>query len=303
MTIQSITPLRQRMIEDMTIRRLKDRTQDFYQRAVAKYAQHFHISPAELDYEHVRQYQLHLVQSGFQAGYVNRTMSALRFFYRVTMGRHDALEMIALAKEPKKLRQVLTPEEVVRLIEAAPSRKYRCAFSIAYGAGLRSSEVVSLKVSDIDSARMVLRIEDGKGGKDRLAKLSPQMLKELRAWWKEAKPRIFLFPSRFKACDHITARQYHRACRDAAIRARIDRSVHPHMLRHSFATHLLDQGVDIRVIQTMLGHQNLETTAIYARVSPKLIQSVEGPLDRLPFKPIQKQRSRRAACAIKAPPA
>jgi site-specific recombinase XerD len=303
MTIQAITPLRQRMIEDMTIRRLKDRTQDFYQRAVAKYAQHFHISPAELDYEHVRQYQLHLVQSGFQAGYVNRTMSALRFFYRVTMGRHDTLEMIPLAKEPKKLRQVLTPEEVVRLIEAAPSRKYRCAFSIAYGAGLRSSEVVSLKVSDIDSARMVLRIEDGKGGKDRLAKLSPQMLKELRAWWKEAKPRIFLFPSRFKACDHITARQYHRACRDAAIRARIDRSVHPHMLRHSFATHLLDQGVDIRVIQTMLGHQNLETTAIYARVSPKLIQSVEGPLDRLPFKPIQKQRSRRAACAIKAPPA
>jgi integrase/recombinase XerD len=303
MTIQPITPLRQRMIEDMTIRRLKDRTQDFYQRAVAKYAQHFHTSPAELDYEHVRQYQLHLVQSGFQAGYVNRTMSALRFFYRVTMGRHDALEMIPLAKEPKKLRQVLTPEEVVRLIEAAPSRKYRCAFSIAYGAGLRSSEVVSLKVSDIDSARMVLRIEDGKGGKDRLAKLSPQMLKELRAWWKEAKPRIFLFPSRFKACDHITARQYHRACRDAAIRARIDRSVHPHMLRHSFATHLLDQGVDIRVIQTMLGHQNLETTAIYARVSPKLIQSVEGPLDRLPFKPIQKQRSRRAACAIKALPA
>lgn len=303
MTIQPITPLRQRMIEDMTIRRLKERTQDFYQRAVAKYAQHFQRSPGELDYEHVRQYQLHLVQSGFKAGYVNRTMSALRFFYKVTMGRHDALEMIALAKEPKKLRQVLTPEEVVRLIEAAPSRKYRCAFSVAYGAGLRSSEVVSLKVSDIDSARMVLRIEDGKGGKDRLAKLSPQMLEELRAWWKEAKPRIFLFPSRFKAADHISGRQYHRACRDAAIRARIDRSVHPHMLRHSFATHLLDQGVDIRVIQAMLGHKNLETTAIYARVSPKLIQSVEGPLDRLPFKPIAKKRSRRAASTIKAPPA
>jgi integrase/recombinase XerD len=302
MTIQSITPLRQRMIEDMTIRRLKDRTQDFYQRAVAKYAQHFHTSPAELDYEHVRQYQLHLVQSGFQAGYVNRTMSALRFFYRVTMGRHDALEMIPLAKEPKKLRQVLTPEEVVRLIEAAPSRKYRCAFSIAYGAGLRSSELVSLKVSDIDSARMVLRIEDGKGGgKDRLAKLSPQMLDELRAWWKEAKPRIFLFPSRFKACDHITARQYHRACRDAAIRARIERSVHPHMLRHSFATHLLDQGIDIRVIQAMLGHKNLETTAIYARVSPKLIQSVEGPLDRLPFRPIPQKR--RASSATQVPSA
>jgi integrase len=169
------------------------------------------------------------------------------------MGRHDALEMIPLAREPRKLRQILTPEEVMRLIEAAPGRKYRCAFSIAYGAGLRSSELVSLKVSDIDSTRMVLRIEDGKGGKDRLAKLSPQMLKELRSWWKEAKPRVFLFPSRLQGFDHISARQYYRACREAAIRARIDRSVHPHMLRHSFATHLLDQGVDVRVIQVLFG--------------------------------------------------
>src|SRR6185503_2794977 len=198
---------------------------------------------------------------------------------------------------------ILTPEEVVLLFEAAPGRKYRCAFSIAYGAGLRSSEVVSLKVSDIDSARMVLRIEDGKGSRDRLAKLSPQMLKELRAWWKEAKPRVFLFPSRFQTADHISARQYHRACREAAIKARIDRSVHPHMLRHSFATHLLDEGVDIRVIQAMLGHRKLETTAIYASVSPKLIQSVEGPLDKLRFKPIRKKQSRRASAATKAPPA
>ena len=299
MTTQAITPLRQRMIEDMTIRRLKDRTQDFYQRAVAKYAQHFHRSPGELDYEHVRQYQLHLVQSGWNPGYLNRTMSALRFFYRVTMGRPDALEMIALVPEPpRKLRQILTPEEVVRLIEAAPSRKYRCAFSVAYGAGLRSSEVVSLKVSDIDSKRMVLRIEDGKGGKDRLAKLSPLMLDELRAWWKVAKPKVYLFPSQIKSSDHITARQYHRACRQAAIRARIDRSVHPHMLRHSFATHLLERGTDVRVIQTMLGHRKLETTAIYAAVSPKLIQSVEGPLDLLPFHLAPKKRSRRA----KTPP-
>ena len=303
MTIQPITPLRQRMIEDMTIRRLKERTQESYLRAVAKYAQHFRRSPGELDYEHVRQYQLHLVQSGWNASYVNRTMSALRFFYKVTMGRHDALEMIPLAREQRKLRQVLTPKEVARLIEAAPSHKYRCAFSVAYGAGLRSSELVSLKVSDIDSERMVLRIEEGKGGKDRLAKLSPRMLEELRAWWNVAKPKVFLFPSRIKALDHISTRQYHRACRDAAIRARIDHSVHPHMLRHSFATHLLDQGVDIRVIQTMLGHAKLETTAIYAAVSPKLIQNVEGPLDRLPFKPAPKKRPRRAASANKAPPA
>jgi integrase/recombinase XerD len=299
MNNQPITPLRQRMIEDMTIRRLKPSTQDFYQRSVARFAQHFHRSPAELDYEHVRQYQLHLVQTGCQPVSVNRRMTALRFFYKVTMGRNDALEMIPLARQPQRLRQVLTPEEVVRLIEAAPGRKYRCVFSIAYGAGLRSSEVVSLKVSDIDSKRMVLRIEDGKGGKDRLAKLSPQMLKELRAWWKEAKPRVFLFPSRFKAFDHISARQYHRACREAAIRARIDRSVHPHMLRHSFATHLLERGTDIRIIQALLGHKKLETTAIYAAVSPKLIQSVEGPLDQLPFKPAPKKHPRR----VKTPPA
>src|ERR1700676_5008769 len=213
MTIQLITPLRQRMIEDMTIRRFKERTQDFYQRAVAKYAQHFHTSPGELNYEHIRQYQLHLVQSGMKPGSVNQTMSALRFFYKVTMGRHDALEMIPLARVPEKLRQVLTPEEVARLIEAAPGRKYRCLFSVAYGAGLRSSELVSLKVSDIDSKRMVLRIEDGKGGRDRLAKLSPRMLEELRAWWKEAKPRVFLFPSRLQGFDHLTARHSHRACR------------------------------------------------------------------------------------------
>jgi len=269
MSTQAITPLRQRMIEDMTIRRLKASTQNFYQRTVARFAQHFHRSPAELDYEHIRQYQLHLIQTGCQAVSVNRMMTALRFFYKITMGRHDALEMIPLAREPKKLRQILTPEEVVRLIEAAPGRKYRCAFSIAYGAGLRSSEVISLKVSDIDSTRMVLRIEDGKGGKDRLAKLSPLMLKELRAWWKEAKPRVFLFPSRFKAFDHISARQYHRACREAAIRARIDRSVHPHMLRHACGFALANRvGTDTRRLQEWLGHRNIQHTVRYTELSP-----------------------------------
>jgi integrase/recombinase XerD len=162
---------------------------------------------------------------------------------------------------------------------------------------------VSLKVSDIDSVRMVLRIEDGKGAKDRLAKLSPQMLEELRTWWKVAKPKVFLFPSRFHEADHISTRQYHRACQEAGIRAKIDRSVHPHMLRHSFATHLLDRGVDIRVIQAMLGHKKLETTAIYASVSSKLIHSVEGPLDKLSLKPIPEKRSQPASSATTAPPA
>jgi integrase/recombinase XerD len=303
MTDKPISPLRQRMFEDMTIRRLKPRTQAFYVGAVAKYAQHFGVSPDQLDYEHVRQYQLHLVQSGCKAGYVNQAMTALRFFYRVTLARHDAPLMIPLTHEPRKLRQVLTPEEVARLIDAASGRKYRCALSIAYGAGLRASEVVSLKITDIDSARMVLRIEESKRGKSRLAKLSPMMLDELRAWWRFARPKHFLFPSRMAAADHISPRQFYRACRDAGVRAKLTRSVHPHMLRHSFATHLLDQGVDIRVIQIMLGHKKLETTAIYTSVSSKLIQAVDGPLDQLPARPrkIRKIRKAASAAARKSP--
>ena len=282
MADKPLSPLRRRMLEDMTIRRLKPQTQAFYVSAVAKYAQYFATSPDQLDYEHVRQYQLYLIRSGCKPGYVNQAMTALRFFYRVTLLRHDAPLMIPLTHEPRKLRQVLTPEEVVRLIDAAPGPKYRCALSIAYGAGLRASEVVSLKPTDIDSARMVMRIEEGKGGRSRLAKLSPMMLEELRAWYSAARPKHFLFPSRLAASDHISARQFYRACRDAGVRAKIPRSVHPHMLRHSFATHLLDQGIDIRVIQIMLGHKQLETTAIYTTVSSKLIQAVDGPLDRLP---------------------
>jgi site-specific recombinase XerD len=283
MTQPAITPLRQRMIEDMAIRRLAPGTQAFYVSAVAKFARHCGRSPDALGYEEVRAYQLHLVQSGLNVGNVNRAVTALRFFYKITMGRRDAPDMIPLARRPEKLRAVLTPEEVARLIDAAPGAKYRAALSVAYGAGLRVSEVIALKVSDIDSARMVIRIEDGKGHKDRLAKLSPKLLEELRAWWRAAKPRIYLFPSRMCAFDHIGTRQFARACQSAAVAAELGKSVHPHMLRHSFATHLLDAGTDIRVIQIMLGHKKLETTAIYARVSPKLIQDTAGPFERLCF--------------------
>jgi site-specific recombinase XerD len=181
MTEPAITPLRQRMIEDMSIRRLAPGTQAFYVSAVAKFARHFARSPDTLGYEEVRAYQLHLVQSGLAVGAVNRAVTALRFFYKVTMGRRDAPDMIPLARRPEKLRAVLTPEEVARLIDAAPGAKYRAALSVAYGAGLRSSEVIALKVADIDSARMLLRIEDGKGRKDRFAKLSPNLLGELHA--------------------------------------------------------------------------------------------------------------------------
>ncbi len=279
-----ITPLRQRMLDDMTIRRLAPGTQAFYVSAVAKFAQHFRKSPDLLGYEDVRAYQLHLVQSGLDVGSVNRAVTALRFFYRVTMGRRDAPDMIPLARRPEKLRAVLTAEEVARLIDAAPGPKYRAALSVAYGAGLRASEVVSLKNTDIDSERMVIRVEAGKGAKERLAKLSPLLLEELRDWWRLAHPKVFLFPSRMCAFDHISPRQLARACQSAATAAELGKSVHPHVLRHSFASHLLDQGTDIRVIQILLGHKKLETTAIYARVSPKLIQAATGPFEKLVFK-------------------
>jgi len=283
MTTLAISPLRHRMIEDMTIRRLAPGTQAHYLAAVAKFAQYFGKSPDRLTYEDVRTYQLHLVQSGASERSVNRMTSGLRFFYQVTMGLRDAPSRIARARESEKLRQVLTPDEVARLIEAAPGPKYRAALCVAYGAGLRPSEAIALKVADIDKDRMVIRIEDGKGRRDRLAQLSPRVLAELRAWWKIAQPRVFLFPSRMAAFDHVSYRQFNRAFQTAATAAELGKSVSPHVLRHSFATHLLDQGTDIRVIQVLLGHKKLETTAIYALVSPKLLQNAVSPFERLVF--------------------
>ena len=279
-----ISPLRQRMLEDMTIRRLAPRTQADYLSAVSRFSRHFGRSADRLSYEDVRAWQLHLVQSGLGASAVNNQITAVRFFFRITLGQRDASQMIPQAREPERLREVLRPDEVARLIEAAQHPKYRAALSPAYGAGLRVSEVFGIKVSDIDSERMVLRIENGKGGRDRLAKLSPLLLEELRAWWKASRPRGYMFPSRMSAFDHISTRQFTRACQTAAVRARLGKPVNPHMLRHSFATHLLDAGVDIRVIQVMLGHKRIETTTLYAAVSPRLIQSIAGPFEQLALK-------------------
>jgi site-specific recombinase XerD len=190
-----ISPLRQRMIGDMTIRRLAPGTQAAYLSAVSRFSRHFGRSPDKLSYEDVRAWQLHLVQSGLAASAVNNQITALRFFFRVTLGQRDASQMIPQARQPERLREVLRPDEVARLIEAAQHPKYRAALSLAYGAGLRVSEVIGIKVSDIDSKRMVLRIENGKGGRDRLAKLSPLLLEGLRAWWKAARPRVYLVPN------------------------------------------------------------------------------------------------------------
>jgi len=198
----------------------------------------------------------------------------------VTLDRPDLSRHLSSVHKPRKVPVVLSPEEVARFLEAAPGIKYKAAFSVAYGAGLRVSEVAALKVCDIDSKRMMLRVEQGKGRKDRYAMLSPALLELLRDWYRVARPQGWLFPGQ-NPTNPITARQLTRACHVAADMADLKKRVTPHTLRHSFATHLLEQNIDIRVIQVLLGHAKLETTALYTRVATNTIREVMSPLDRL----------------------
>ncbi|MDQ2764639.1 MAG: tyrosine-type recombinase/integrase [Pseudomonadota bacterium] len=280
MTDKAISPLRQRMIEDMTIRKFAPKTQHDYLQRVKNFAVYLGRSPDTASFEDLRRYQLHLAASGAGVPTLNQTISTLRFFFKVTLGRPDIVERTAFVHEPSKLPVVLSPEEVARLLDVAPSLKYKTALSVAYGAGLRASEVVALKVVDIDSQRMVIRVEQGKGRKDRYVMLSPHLLDLLRAWWKLARPQGWLFPGQNRL-NPLTTRQLNRACHAAADRAEIDKRVSLHTLRHSFATHLLEQNIDIRVIQVLLGHAKLDTTALYTRVATKTIQQVMSPLDRI----------------------
>ena len=213
MTDQAMSPLRRRMIEDMTIRNLSPKTQQGYIRTIKNFTAFLRRSPDTATFEDVRRFQLHLVRSGVGVGALNSAVTALRFFFKVTLGRGDIEKHTQIAREPRKLPVVLSPEEVARLLEAAPGPglKYKTALSAAYGAGLRVSEVVALKVSDIDSERMLIRIEQGKGCKDRYVMLSPHLLELLRAWWKQAQPRGWLFPGRDPVLP-ITTRQFTRAC-------------------------------------------------------------------------------------------
>jgi integrase/recombinase XerD len=280
MTDQAMSPLRRRMIEDMTIRKFAPKTQHDYLQRVKNFTIHLGRSPETASSEDVRRYQLHLTASGVGVPTVNQTVSTLRFFFKVTLGRPDLVERTAFVREPRKLPVVLSPDEVARLLDAAPGLKYRAALSVAYGAGLRVSEVTALKIGDIDSKRMVIRVEQGKGRKDRYVMLSPHLLELLRAWWKAARPQGWLFPGRDRV-QPMTTRQLNRACHTAADMAGIGKPVSMHTLRHSFATHLLEQNIDIRVIQVLLGHAKLDTTALYARVATKTIQQVMSPLDRI----------------------
>ena len=285
MTEEVINPLRRRMIEDMTIRNFDQRTQQTYIRSVRACCRYCDRQPAELTFEDVRQYQLHLTQSGLAPASVNGAMVALRFFFRVTLKRPEAVDYIPIVREPQRLPVVLSHAEIASLLEAAPGLKWRTALSVAYGAGLRASEVVGLKVSDIDSERMRIRVEQGKGRRDRDALLSPRLLAILRNWWKQARSPVWLFPSRLMAFDHASPRSLNRAFHEAVQRAGIKKAVCLHTLRHCFATHLLEQDVDVRVIQVLLGHKKLETTAVYTHVAAKTLDGIDSPLDLLQLRP------------------
>src|ERR1051325_7289692 len=283
MTDEAISPLRRRMTEDMTIRKFAPKTQHDYVQRVKNFAAFLGRSPDTATFEDVRRYQLHMTTSGVGVATLNQTVSTLRFFFRVTLKRHDIVEHTHFVREPRRLPVVLSPDEVARFLAAAPGLKYKAALSVAYGAGLRASEVISLKVGDIDSKRMLIRVEQGKGRKDRYVMLSPHLLDLLRAWWKAARPRGWLFPGRDPA-QPMTTRQLNRACHTAARMADIDKRVSLHTLRHSFATHLLEQNVDVRVIQVLLGHAKIESTTLYTRVATRTIQQVMSPLERIALK-------------------
>ena len=280
MSKKPISPLRQRLIDDMTARRFKEKVQNDYVRHVRRFATFLGQSPDTATSEDLRRYQLHMAQQQVSPWSINSAIAGLRFFFIVTLERPDLVRPLRLVTEPRKTPIVLSQEEVARLIEAAPGLKYKAALSVAYGAGLRVSEVANLKVSDIDSQRMMLRVEQGKGQRDRDVMLSPRLLELLREWWKAARPQVWLFPGQ-NPINPITPRQINRAVTAAKDLAGISKRVSPHTLRHSFATHLLEQGADIRVIQVLLGHAKLETTALYTRVAVNTIRDVKSPLERL----------------------
>ncbi|MEQ1945536.1 site-specific integrase [Mesorhizobium sp. VNQ89] len=281
-----ISPLRQRMQHDMLMRGLGSHTRQDYVRHVRRFVAFIGRSPDTATPEDIRRFQLDQHENGVGPATINSTVSALRFLFLVTLQRRDLSRALVITRYHRELPDVLSVEEAGRLLEAVPGLKYKAALGVAYGAGLRVSEVAHLKVDDVDSGRMLLRVEQGKGRKDRNAMLSPQLLELLRLWWREGRrrgvmlPHGWLFPGRSRT-DPVSSRQLHRAVQEAAEVAGIRKRVSPHTLRHSFATHLLEQDVDIRVIQVLLGHSKLETTALYAKVSTRTIHAVTGPLDRL----------------------
>lgn len=276
----AVSPLRRRMIDDMSLRNMSPATQRSYLHAVTKFSRYFGRSPDKLGLEDVRAFQVQLVSQGISWGSLNQIVCALRFFYGVTLDRAEIPERIVYARMPRKLPTILSADEVVRFLEAVPSLKARAALTTAYAAGLRASEAASLRVADIDSDRMLIQVRHGKGAKDRTVMLSPQLLAILRTYWRLSRPQDCLFPGR-KPDQPIAITVLHAACRSATKAAGLTKRVSVHTLRHSFATHLLESGTDIRIIQVLLGHRNLSTTALYTQVATSTISATQSPLDRL----------------------
>jgi integrase/recombinase XerD len=276
-----MTPLRRRMTEDMTMRNFSPYTQRNYLFAVARFARHFDTSPADLGPEHSRAYLNHLIARKVSSSYFNINVAALRFLYTVTLERDLALTKLTFQKRPRKLPTVLSSEEMARFLASIPDGKMRAVLVTAYAAGLRVFEVVALRVRDIDNQRMVLRIAEGKGGKERLVMLSPKLLDLLRAYWKAGHPRSeWLFPGRDPG-QHISIRSVQLACQTARDAAGISKHITMHTLRHSFATHLLEAGTNVCTIKLLLGHRSLSTTARYLHVATSTVCAVPSPLDRL----------------------
>ena len=278
-----MTTLRQRMIEDLKVRNRSARTIQSYIAQVAKFARHFGKSPELLGPEEIRQYQVYLVEERHVSwSHFNQAICALRFFYRHTLGRDWAVAHIPFPRQPKKLPVVLSQDEVIRLFDAVRSLKLRAMLMTAYAAGLRLSEVTHLQVADIDSERMVIRVRQGKGQKDRYVMLSPKLLEVLRLYWQMERPTTWLFPSQSKQQPaHPSVLQ--RACHQAGLDAGLTKPATVRGLRHSFATHLLEAGTNIRIIQTLLGHSNVSTTQIYTSVSAKTVRATESPLELLAY--------------------
>ncbi len=283
---KSISPLRQRMIDDMTMRKLNPKTQVGYLRAVIKFTLFFGRSPDLASPEDLRAFQLQQVEQDVSSTTINATITGLKFFFGITLERPEALKRMSRVRKPQKLPQVLSVEEVERLLAGASNPKHRAALAVAYGAGLRASEVVHLKMADIDSERMIVRVVQGKGQRDRYAMLSPSLLEILRDWWRHghAQGKMlqggWLFPG-INPVNPLSTRQLNHVCHLAATKAELDKRISMHTLRHSFATHLLENKVDVRVIQVLLGHKKLDTTARYTQVATKILHKVKGPLESL----------------------
>ena len=278
-----MTPLRQRLLEDMQIRNLSVNTQRSYVEQVSRFARHFNQSPLALGPEEIRAYQVYLTnEKKLAPGSIVIAVSALRFLYKVTLKKDwSVTEMIPAPRKPQTLPVVLSPEEVVRFLDCVKKPKHRTILTTCYAAGLRISEAVRLTSAAIDSQRMVLRIEQGKGQKDRYVMLSPKLLEILRDWWRVSRPKHWLFPG--DRPDHpITRHAVERECQQVHRRCRIPKPITPHSLRHAFAVHLLEAGTDLRTIQLLLGHRSLATTARYLRIATSKVCATSSPLDLLP---------------------